>query len=233
MPAASLLDAVACQKKAPLMDLIAIAEKYALRALGVIGSRARGDHSRHSDLDLVGLGSQTDFRRFRESSILAELHIVRDVAEWASRPSWWYALREVKVVIDDGTLSTLPSLVEEWRRDYRVPLEEVRRNRGWLESMMRKLRGAESPLDAAFLLNTNTWEILAGAFLARSMPVPASSHMLRLAPRVVGEERFRILMMGAQDERVRVALEVCSEVVEAHKRTLAPSGDCVGVCCDT
>ena len=201
-----------------LMDWEFIAAKHALRALGVIGSRARGDHSPHSDLDLVGVGRKTGFQSFREPGVVVELHVVHDIGEWAAKPSWWYALREVRVVIDDGTLAKLPGLVDEWQQGYRVPADEIRRNRGWLESLVRKLRGAKSPLGAAFLVNTNTWEILAGAFLARNMPVPASSHMLRLAPQVIGEERFRILMMGALDERVRVALAMCEEIVEAHSQ---------------
>ena len=202
------------------MDLKSIAEKHSLRALGVIGSRARGDHSQHSDFDLIGLSDKAGFSRFLDSGIVVELHTVRDVSDWASRPSWWYAISELRVEIDDGTLSTLPNLIEEWRKDYSVPLEEARRNRDWLEATVRKLHGANSYLASAFVLTTNTWEILAGAFLARNVPVPAQPHMFRLAPQILGEDRFRNLIMGSEDERARTALELCDEIVQAHNKRI-------------
>jgi predicted nucleotidyltransferase len=193
-----------------------IAKKYNLTALAMIGSRARGDYSPYSDFDLVGLSETSGFIRFSELGNIIELHIMQDVFEWALKPSWWYGLGKLQILIDDGTISALPELINQWWEDYCVPIEEIRRNRDWLEGTIRKLRGAGSPLASTFFLTTSTWEILAGSFLVCNMPVPASSDMLRLAPQILGEVRFRILLHGSEDERVQTALELCDEIVEAH-----------------
>jgi hypothetical protein len=44
--------------------------------------------------------------------------------------------------------------------------------------------------------------------------------MSRLAPQILGEDRFRNLIMGSEDERMRTALELCDEVVQAHNKRL-------------
>lgn len=186
----------------------------------MIGSRARGDYSPYSDLDLVGLSETSEFCRFLESGNIIELHIIRNVSEWALKPSWWYALSELQILIDDGTISTLPELIKKWRENYCVPIEEIKRNRDWLEATVRKLRGSISPLAATFFLTTSTWEILAGSFLVRNMPVPANSDMLRLAPQILGEVRVSMLLQGSEGERMQTALELCHEIVEAHNIAL-------------
>ncbi len=187
----------------------------------MIGSRARGDHSEQSDLDLIALSGEPGFERFVEQGLIVELHVVRDPSDWSKQPSWWYALGEMDIKVDDGTLSGLPALVERWRSAYSPPLDEVRRNRDWLEATIRKLQKAESELETAFLVTTSTWEILAGAFIAQAMPVPASSHMFRLAGRVIGEERFAALLEGELPKRRRVALELCRQIVRAHASRLS------------
>lgn len=197
-----------------------IAKKYSLRALAMIGSRARGDYSSYSDLDLIGLSETAGFSRFSASDKIIELHVVHDVSAWALKPSWWYALDELQVLIDDGTISTLPKLINQWREDYHVPIEEIRRNRDWLEGTVRKLLGASTRLASAFFLTTSTWEILAGSFLVRNMPVPANSDMLRLAPQILGEARFRILIQGSEGERIQTGLELCHEIIETHNKSL-------------
>lgn len=191
-----------------------------MRALATIGSRARGDYSSYSDLDLVGLSETAGFSRFSASGNVVELHVMHDVSEWALKPSWWYALDELQVLIDDGTISTLPELINQWREDYCVPIEEIRRNRDWLEGTVRKLLGASTHLTSAFFLTTSTWEILAGYFMARNMPIPASSDMLRLAPQILGEARFRILIQGFESERIQTGLELCHEIIETHNKSL-------------
>jgi len=204
-----------------VIDFARLAADHRLRALGVIGSRARGDAGGHSDLDLVGLSEESRFSRFSLQGLVVELHEVREVLDWSRRPSWWYALEQIDVKVDDGTLSALPSLIEKWRLEYSPPLDEVRRNRDWIEAVMRKLWNAGTELETAYLITTGTWEILAGAFVAHGMPVPASSDMYRLAGGVVGEERFSVLLAGNLSERRRVALELCGELAQAHDTRLA------------
>lgn len=202
----------------PVMDFAGIAQEHNLRALAVIGSRARGNFTQYSDLDLIGLSDEAGFRRFSENGLLVELHVAHDVSDWAPKPSWWYALDELQVKIDDGTLSTLPALIVQWRRQYCPSLDDVKRNRDWLEAVVRKLRGSASELSTAFIISTSMWEILAGAFIARDLPVPASSDMLRLAPGIVGEGRFETLITGTVDDRRSIALDICNEIIEAHNK---------------
>lgn len=204
-----------------MVNFEALARKHGLRALAVIGSRARGDHGEYSDVDLIGLSEQPGFERFVEQGLVVELHIVRDLSDWFNKPSWWCALGEMDIKVDDGTLSALSALVERWRSEYSPPLDQVRRNRDWLEATIRKLQNAESELETAYLITTSTWEILAGAFIAQRMPVPASSHMFRLAGQVVGEDRFAALLEGALPERTRLAVELCRQTVRAHDSRLA------------
>ena len=202
------------------MNFEKIARNKGLRALAVIGSRARGDSTRYSDWDLIGLSDKPAFCRFTDNGIVVELHAVRKVADWKDKPSWWYTLSSMDVKMDDGTLATLPSLVEIWRKGYEPTHEEVRRNRDWLEAVERKLRGSKSDSGTAFLIATNLWEILSGAFISSNMPVPASSDMFRLAPKIVGQQRFEILINGDLSGRKRTALAMCRKTILRHNQRL-------------
>ena len=142
----------------------------------MIGSRARGDSTPYSDWDLIGISGRPGFWRFTDNGFIVELHAVKKVADWRSKPSWWYALSSLSVKIDDGTLTTLPSLVETWRRSYEAHADEVRCNRDWLEAVVRKLRGSKSDIGTAFLLATSLGEILSGAFVANNMAIPKVMH---------------------------------------------------------
>ncbi len=64
-----------------------IARAYGLTALGVIGSRARGDYGPHSDLDLIGVSREKGFVSFEHAGTFTELHRVSDVADYAHRSS--------------------------------------------------------------------------------------------------------------------------------------------------
>jgi len=203
-----------------VIDFEKIAQDNGLRALAVIGSRARGDFTRYSDWDLIGLSDKPGFCRFTVNGIVVELHAVRKVADCKTKPSWWYALSSLDVKIDDGTLATLPLLVETWRRSYEPSPDEARRNRDWLEAVVRKLRGSKSDIGTTFLIATNLWEILSGAFIASNMPVPASSDMLRLAPEIVGRQRFEGLISGDLSERKRTALGMCRKTILRHNQRL-------------
>lgn len=203
-----------------MIDFKKIARDNGLRGLAVIGSRASGDAARDSDWDLIGISDKPGFRRFINNGFVVELHTVKRLADWRARPSWWYSLSSLKVKIDDGTLSTLPSLVETWRKSYEATADEIRRNRDWLEAVVRKLRGAKSDLGTAFLLATNLWEILSGAFIANNLPVPASSDMFRLAPGIIGRQKFEVLIEGDLPERKRNALLICKRVIRRHNQRL-------------
>jgi len=203
-----------------VIDIGKIAQANRLRALAVIGSRARGDSTRYSDWDLIGISDKSGFCRFSENGFIVELHIVKNIADWKTKPAWWYALSYLDVKIDDGTLSTLPTLLETWRRSYEANVDEVRRNRDWLEAAVRKLRGSKSGFGTAFLLATNLWEILSGAFIASNMPVPANSDMFRLAPEIVGRQNFEMLVGGDLPERRRIFLEMCRKTIRRHNQRL-------------
>jgi predicted nucleotidyltransferase len=203
-----------------VIDFEKIARDNRLSALAVVGSRARGDATRCSDWDLIGISGKPGFCRFRQNGFVVELHAVESVEDWRSKPSWWYSLSCLKVKKDDGTISTLPSLVETWRRSYQASEDEVRRNRDWLEAVVRKLRGSKSDMGTAFLLSTSLWEILSGAFIASNMPVPASSDMFRFAPEIVGRQSLERLLGGDLPERKRTALEMCRKTIRRHNQRL-------------
>ena len=203
-----------------MIDFEKIARDNGLTALAVIGSRARGDFTRYSDWDLIGISDKPGFCRFTENGVIVELHTVKKVTDWMAKPSWWYALTCLNVRIDDGTLATLPALVETWRKTFEVNADEVRRNRDWLEAVVRKLRGSKSDISTAFLLATSLWEILSGVFVASNMPVPASSDMFRLAPEIVGRRKFAVLIGGDLPERKRIAQEMCRKTIQRHNQRL-------------
>lgn len=203
-----------------MIDFSGIASKYGLRALAVIGSRARGDFTRYSDIDLIGLSDRCTFMRFSEDGLIVELHIAEKVADWKAKPSWWYALDYLDMKIDDGSLANLPQLLELWRSGYRSPVIDIERNRDWLESAARKIKGAPSEISLSFLLSTALWEILAGVFISSDMPVPANSDMLRIVPEMIGVTRFEQLLVGSLTERRDTTLGLCQEIIAAHTTRL-------------
>jgi hypothetical protein len=68
-----------------------------------------------------------------------------------------------------------------------------------------------------YILATNLWEILAGVFISRNMPVPANSGMARLAPKVLSKATFNDLILGEVATRKRIALSLCDQIITAHQ----------------
>lgn len=199
-----------------------IIEHFDLCALGIVGSRARGDFSEYSDLDLVGFSKQCSFHRFKEEGLVVELHISDDLEYWEKRPSWWYALEEIQTIQDNGTIEALKANLSRWRSQYRPSVVEVQRNRDWLEAVVRKLSSQRSPVESLFIVTTSTWEILSGVFISAGQPVPASSDMLRLAPKLMGQARFQALFLQNPEQRRVEALSLCREIIAKHNAFLSP-----------
>ena len=207
-----------------MIDFERISQNAKLKALAVIGSRARGDCSEHSDYDLIGLSEKCNFIRFTEDQYVIELHTTQSVLDWSSKPSWWYALECIDIKVDDGTIGSLPSLAKQWQKNYCPSEEDIRRNLYWIESVVRKILGSNSDLKLAYILETNLWEILTGSFLSRSMPMPANSDMFRLAPSIIGKELFRGLLCGTLVQKRKIAMDLCREIIETHNKALELTG---------
>lgn len=202
------------------LDINLCLERYELRGLALIGSFARGEATEHSDLDLIGLASHSGFYRWEENNRVIELHVKSKLQDWESLPSWWYALEEMKVLQGHKSFEPLARLLPFWQQGYRSSIREVQANYDWLASLMRKTQGPLTECDVAFLLNTNVWEVLKGFFLMAHLPVPASSHMRRLAPQLIGGESFQSLMMGPLDERLKLTRELCLQLMVSHQQAL-------------
>lgn len=187
---------------------------YGLTALGVIGSRARGDHGPYSDLDLIGVSREKGFVSFEHAGTFTELHRVPDVADYARKSSWWYPLRDLQIVHDDGSLAWLKRQLPGWFSSYVTSPVERERNRYWLLASRRKLLNSRTALRLNYELSTSFWQLLIGSFLAKNLPVPASSDMFRLVPEIVGKGRLEQLLLADDDERKQQALKLIQEIVE-------------------
>jgi len=198
-----------------MTEIDKLVSDFDLRALSIIGSRARGDSGTFSDLDLIGLGASKAFHTFTHSQHFTELHVYVNTLAFKQKPSWWYALEDMKIVVDDGSFAELLERLPAWRLAFKSDPEEVSRNRHWLESSRRKLQNSATDIEVSYIVSTSFWQILSGHFLVRDMPVPASSDMFRLAPQIIGEARFEGLLVGAYSRRKTVALELIREVVNS------------------
>jgi hypothetical protein len=195
--------------------------EYELTSLALIGSRARGDFGPHSDLDLIAIGPMCGFFAIDEpGEPFIELHIVNSAEEWKATPSWWYALRELRIILDDGNFAELSAMLDEWKNSYTTPARDIMGNLSWLNATVRKLKNATSDISLAYSLETSIWQILAGVFISKNMPVPANSDMYRLAPSFLGEDTFKRLIMGSIGERVEVALQCCHQITAAHNHRI-------------
>jgi hypothetical protein len=200
------------------MEYSQIIQRYHLSALAVIGSRARGDFGPASDLDLIGIGGEKGFFIIEEAGEpYTELHVVSHVEDWQFKPGSWYSLRDMTVIEDDGSFARLPGMIDEWYRDYITPEKEIVNSLNWLKATTRKLENASSDLTTMYILTTNLWEILAGVFISRNMPVPANSEMARLAPKVLSKATFNDLILGEVATRKRIALSLCDQIITAHQ----------------
>ncbi len=200
-----------------MSELDELIRNFNLSALAVIGSRARGDNGDFSDLDLIGVGEQQAFHKLTHLQHDTELHICTHPAFYEQKPGWWYALEDMKIVLDDGSFAKLLELLPVWRSEYKSDASDIERNRYWLESSRRKLKNSHTELRISYEIATAFWQILSGSFLVRDMPVPANSDMLRLAPQVIGDARFNDLLVGDCLRRKAVALEIIDEVTLASK----------------
>ncbi len=195
-----------------MSELDELIRDFSLSALAVIGSRARGDSGNFSDLDLIGVGEQQAFHKLTHLQHHTELHIFTHPAVWKQKPSWWYTLEDMKIILDDGSFAKLLELLPVWRADYKSDASDVEKNRYWLESTRRKLQNSHTEEKISYEVATAFWQLLSGPFLVRDMPVPANSDMFRLAPQVIGDARFNNLLTGDCLKRKAVALEIIDEV---------------------
>lgn len=197
-----------------------ISKTYDLMCLGIIGSRARGDHGLQSDLDLIGFSKESGFYRFQDQGHLVELHVYNSVQAWFTKPSWWYVLDELLILQDDGTLEYLKSQVSKWFGAYQPLLSDIRKNKDWLEAFIRKIESTKRELKVTYLINTNLWEILSGVFMMNHRPVPANSGMYRMAPKILGEQIFSDLLLSSPELRKKIACQLVNDIIEHHRQYL-------------
>lgn len=193
-------------------DLDNLIREFNLTALAIIGSRARGDHGKFSDLDLIGIGQTEEFHSLISLEQFTELHICSDINIYKQKPSWWYALKEMKIVLDDGSLGQLLKVLSQWYSTYKSAISDLEKNRYWLESTKRKLQNSKTELKISYEITTAFWQILSGMFFIRDLPIPANSDMLRLAPKIIGEKRFETLLTGNYLQKKAIALELIEEI---------------------
>ncbi len=206
--------------KYTMIDLEKIAQKEKLKSLGIVGSRARGDSNKFSDYDLIGISDEVNFKRFNIGKDIFELHVTKSILDWQHKPSWWYTLEYVEVVIDDGSIERLPELIDLWQSNYSPSKKDIQNNYNWLVSVEQKIKGANNKTKLTFILTTSLWEILSGVFISKRKPVPANSDMFRLAPSVIGVDNFNKLICGSLEDKKNVSLNLISNVKIAHNQTI-------------
>ncbi|WP_169307858.1 nucleotidyltransferase domain-containing protein [Allomeiothermus silvanus] len=153
-----------------------------MRGILLTGSHARGDATQESDLDFwVLLGGVLE-RPFRSETLdgrWVEYHhrnLVQARERMSKNPAELYSHLDGKALYDpDGKLEELRAEAQALFAAYRLPAEERRALRYWLEGSRRKLEAAlrnRDELRAAYLASTNAWKILEGPWAACHKPMP-------------------------------------------------------------
>ncbi|WP_027894177.1 nucleotidyltransferase domain-containing protein [Calidithermus chliarophilus] len=204
-----------------------------VRGILLTGSHARGDATQESDLDFwVLLGGVLE-RPFRSETLdgkWVEYHhrnLVQARERMRKNPAELYSHLDGKALYDpDGKLEELRAEAQALFAAYRLPAEERRALRYWLEGSRRKLEAAlrnRDDLRAAYLASTNAWKILEGLWAACHKPMPpggavwAHLHDLQLdeALKVV----LRDLFTAGALERGQAALALIEWVLDRLETT--------------
>lgn len=193
--------------------------------LGVllVGSWARGDALRGSDVDLevlVRTPSAGGFRAHREGEVLVEVHRL-DAEAWRrrlrSRPMALYAFRDGRVLHQrDGALDALARLAGELWAGHRWSDDQVRATLHWLESARVKVRAASEEGDAlraALIVSTSLWKTLEALWIVNGLPMPPVGGLLAHLPDLERtppdfEAEMEALLLGESSERLMAGLRL-------------------------
>lgn len=216
------------------------------RVLGVllVGSWARGDALRGSDVDLEVLVRERPPVPFelrtgeppggegaepqRREAIPPTVEIAYlDPETWRERlrgnAMSLYSFLDGRVLFErDGALSELSHLARERWRAFRWPEEKVAATRQWLESACVKVRAAQEEGDrlrAALILSTTHWAILEALWMVNGLPMPpVGGVMAHLDDLKVTPAEFRtdvrVLLLGEHYERLVAGLRIMDWTIE-------------------
>ena len=199
------------------------------KALLLTGSVARGDASPLSDVDLIAV--RDDAPGFTERTIDGILIEIKAASLEAFRQKMSadamnvYQFLDATALFDrDECLRTLKAHATDILARYEPPRAAILK---WLTSADQKMRAAteaERTDAAAFLLATNTWELLTGLYAINRRPVPPSTNALRLLPTLPKlpegfREEWNELLLAPMQERIKAWQSLCQYVVIELQRS--------------
>lgn len=149
------------------------------------GSVAQGTASEASDLDLIIIGQNNDFKSHLIAGIQVEIHYTTydtAIEKLRSNPKEIYKYLDAKIEYDNGNAQKIIEYAENIMEHYCVSSKEISEIIYWLNSTKTKLKSAFSKQDTLlcpYIIATNTWKVLEGIWAANQRPIPPSSSLYR------------------------------------------------------
>lgn len=149
------------------------------------GSVAQGTASETSDLDLIVVGKNNDFKSHLISGIQVEIHYTtydKAIEKLRSNPKEIYKYLDAKIEYDNGNAQKIIEYAENIMEHYCASPKEISEIIYWLNSTKTKLKSASSKQDTllcSYIIATNTWKVLEGIWAANQKPIPPSSSLYR------------------------------------------------------
>lgn len=180
------------------------------------GSVAYGAATEDSDLDIIVLCKKDDFVSKEVNGVLVEIHYHKYETlceKLSTTPMEVYKYIYSKIVFDDGQAAKLLAMAKEQYENYKTPEKEKQGIQYWLSATKSKLLSAISENDhmkLSYLLATNTWKVMEGAWAMNDKPMPPSSlafykHDMVQFPL---ENWFETLLEGSAFERANVMIKI-------------------------
>lgn len=182
------------------------------------GSVAYGTATETSDLDIIVLCEKDELVNQYVDGILVEIHFhtFETMMERLKRnPTEVYRYIYAKVQYDtNGKLNEIMQAAQHIYENYITPSEGLKNIAYWLTSTKMKLETALQAQDAlkvAYLLATNTWEVLEGVWAVNNKPMPPSGLAFfchKELEKVPCENWFVKLLTGEAVTRARFMIKV-------------------------
>lgn len=200
------------------------------KVMGVLltGSRARGDATPGSDVDLWVLLSGVNERRFRseeEQGHLVEMHfrnLVQARDKMRRHAMELYSHLDGRILYDpEGKLAELRAEAQRLFESYQMPEAERKALAYWLQNARRKLQTAlseQAQLKMGYLSSIQGWKILEGLWAANQKPMPPAgavfAHISRLEAPLPHFELMNGLFGSDPHTRSKTALTLIDWILQ-------------------
>lgn len=195
----------------------------------LVGSVARGDAYKESDIDLYVLledGAQREFQATIENGIIIEYKYAdfeKAMYKIKNNAMEVYSYLDGKILYDKyGLLNKLTKIAQSYYNSYSISIKEKREISHWLESIVIKVKASINNEDiskALFIITTSSWEILKGIWAVNNIPIPPvgaiKAHLKDLNNIVYYDDAwFEKFFNGSIDERIDTAVKLSEWIIE-------------------